>query len=189
MLPMDIEYTLGIGDYRAAVYFGTAVRHRRALQIFAVVAAVAVLYTMGGTIGLWSIMMLPAYVGLAYGIWLAVLLGRTELGILRFVKKDDQLLGKTMRMSVTEERLTLEIPDRGSRFSVPVRELFLVFETSRFFNIYMDPHQTVLLPISALSAEQRAALRSLFGRKLKERFETRYGPKGERKKRGLFSRG
>ncbi|MEG2205011.1 MAG: hypothetical protein RRY21_07615, partial [Oscillospiraceae bacterium] len=77
---------------------------------------------------------------------LILMLGRVEYGILKFVRKDQELLGKTMSLSLGEETLSLTVAGGKAPISLPVKQLFYVFETSRMFILYLNAQQTILLP-------------------------------------------
>lgn len=175
MLPLHVEFPVTLKDYRSAVYFGTILRHRRAIQVFLVVLAAVLVYSVGGYLGFWPFLQFPLFIAFAYLIWLLVLLGQIEHGILRYSKAKDSLLGKRCIMDIGEERISVAFPQLDVKYALAVDTLMIVFETSRFFNIYMDPMHTVLLPHTALSEAERDALRSLFDAKLRDRFDTRFG--------------
>jgi hypothetical protein len=175
MQPLHVEFTLTVKDYRNAVYFGTTLRHRRAIMIFFVVAALTAIASAGGYFGLWPFYQFPLFIAFAYLIWFILLLGQIERSILRYSKTKDNLLGKRCVMDITDEKLQVAFPAIDVKYSLGLDTLMIVFETSRFFNIYMDPLHTVILPHTALSQQQRDELRSLFDLKLGTRFDTRFG--------------
>ena len=175
MLPIHVKFPVTLKDYRTAVYFGTMLRHRRAIQVFLVVIAAIAVFSVGGYFGIWPFIQFPLFIAFAYMVWLIVLLGQIEHGILRYSKAKDTLLGKHCIMDISEERISIAFPQLDVKYAVAVDALMIVFETSRFFNIYMDPMHTVLLPHTALSKAERDAIRSLFDLKLRDRFDTRFG--------------
>ncbi len=193
MPPLHVEFPVTLKDYRSAVYFGTMLRHRRAIQVFLVIIAAVLVYSVGGYLGIWPFFQFPLFIAFAYLVWLLVLLGQIEHGILRYSKAKDSLLGKRCIMDIGEERISVAFPQLDVKYAVAVDTLMIVFETSRFFNIYMDPLHTVLLPHTALSEAERDALRSLFDLKLRDRFDTRFGASvtanqafGKHNRKGFF---
>lgn len=175
MNPLVFEYKVDLREYHTAVYFGLTNRYRTLLLIFLAVAAVALLCAAGAALGLFPFFTLPSYLFLGYLVWLLILLGRTEHGILKLTKSPQNPLIKTMRMTFARDTLRIETPADGGKATHQLSQLFLVFELSNLFMIYLDPANVLLLPVRAMSGEQRAALRDLFREALHDRFQSRYG--------------
>lgn len=175
MNPLTFEYKINVREYHTAVYFGLTTRYRNMLRIFLVVAAVALLCALGASFGLIPPIMFPAYVFLGYLVWLLFLLARTEHGILKVTKSAQSPLGKTLRLSFGRDNLKVETPQTSDKAVHQLSNLFLVFELSNLFMIYLDPVNTILLPHRTMSPEQRAAVREKFQDNLHDRFQTRFG--------------
>ncbi len=175
MNPLVFEYKVDLREYHTAVYFGLVNRYRTALLIFLAVATAALLCTAGAALGLFPLFMLPAYLFLGYLVWLLILLGRAEHGILKLAKRPDSPLGRTMRMTFGRDTLRIETPGDGGKAVHPFTRLFLVFELSNLFMIYLDPANVLLLPARVMTGGQRAELRELLREALHDRFQSRYG--------------
>ena len=169
-----VEYLITVSDFRQATYYGLFLRHRKALRIMFVVLIVAVLYAVGGAVGLGSINPLVLFLGLAYLIWGIVLLAGAEKGIRAYLRTEDSLIGCTYQMELESHRIRLEVPERKIRFSTSVNELACVFEISSLFLIYTSLQDVYILPARCLSDSQRAALRKNFREKLGPNFGTRF---------------
>ena len=61
MLPLHVEFPITLKDCRTAVYFGTTLRHRRAIQVFFVIIAAIAVYSAGGYFGLWPFFQFPLF--------------------------------------------------------------------------------------------------------------------------------
>ena len=184
---MKFDYYLTASDYRAALYFGTVVRMQKALRIAFIMCAISLALAVGGYLRLWPEMKYTLYILLGYFVWFVYLLAVTETTVLRYVKKKDNMLGKQMSVVITEEGMfSLKVEGEQDTIRVPIKNLFLVFENSNMFNIYINEHQTCLLPKRVMGAEDMKTARSLFGRKLKDRFETRFDDNNEPIKRKLW---
>lgn len=174
---IDCQYQITVGDYRKAVYYATFLRHRRLLQIFVLTAIVAFLCWLGSALGLFPLFLLPAYLFFGYAIWVLLLFGQLEWGILQFCKRDTALLGKETQMLFTRNSMTLTTP-QGETVTHPLDRLFLAFELSGLFLFYLDGAQSLLLPTRSLDGSKRNQLREWLQEALHERFETRYGLRG-----------
>lgn len=169
-----VEYQITVSDFRQATYYGLFLRHRTALRIMFVVLAVAVLYAIGGSLGLGTINPLVLFLGLAYLLWGLFLFAGAEKGIRAYLRSKDSMIGCTYRAELEEHRIRLEVPDRDIHFSCPVHKLTCVFEFSGLFLIYTSLQDVYLLPTRCLTQEQRAALRSNFRTRLGENFGSRF---------------
>lgn len=177
MHTMKFEYAVTLSDYRMALYFGSTIRYRRSLQIFLIAGAVVALYSAGGLLGIWPMSLLPAYVFLGYAVWLLFLITRLQHGVLKYVKSPDSLIGKPVTVTVDHASMKVETPGQGGQPDVHrLDKLFMVFEISRMFLIYVNPEQSVLLPFRAMSSSERVELRDRFREAIgSDRLQTRYG--------------
>lgn len=175
MNPLTFEYKINIREFHTAVYFGLVTRYRNMIRIFVVVAAVALLCTVGSLFGIIPSIMFPAYVFLGYLVWLLFLLAQTEHGVLKTTKSAENPLDRTIRLSFGRDTLKVETPHNGEKAVHQLPNLCLVFELSNLFMIYLDPANTILLPMRVMDAQQRAALREKFQDNLHDRFQTRFG--------------
>lgn len=172
---LRFEYALTLSDYRMALFFGNSIRHRTLLRIFVVTAVVAAVYSAGGYLGIWPFSMLPAYIFFGYAVWLLFLIAQIQHGMLKYIKSPQNLIGKTVIISIDRSAIRLETPHTGETASYPLQNLFYVFEISRMFLIYLNAEQSVLLPFRAMSASERTELRDRFRGAVNDRFQTRYG--------------
>lgn len=194
MNDLVFTYAPSIANYRAAVYFAAVTRHRIGFRIFALSAIVAAICTAGSYLGLMPVFMLPAYIFLGYFIWAIVLCAQIEYGILKYTKNKDSMLHKEMTLAFARGNLKIDTPHNGKSATVKLSDLFLGFELSNMFLLYLDGAQSIMLPHRAMTPQQRAEVRELLQDNLHDRFSTRfgYGAAAARlkplngKKRGLF---
>lgn len=175
MNDLVLTYAPTIPNYRSAVYFATVTRHRVSFRIFAVSAAVAAICAAGMYLGLMPVFMLPAYVFLGYSIWAVVLFAQLEYGILKYAKNKDNMINKKIILTFARGGLKLDTPHNGKSASFKLSDLFLAFELSNMFLLYLDGAQSVMLPHRAMTPQQRAEVRELLQDNLHERFSTRFG--------------
>ena len=175
MNPTTFEYQINMREYHTAVYFGFVNRYRTMLQIFLVVAAVALLCTAGGFFGGIPVIRFPSYIFLGYLIWLLILLAQVEHGVLKMTKLPENPLNRTLRLTFGRDQFKVETPSNTDKAVHQIANLFFVFELSNLFMIYLDPANTILLPVRVMNGEQRAALREKFRDSLHDRFQTRFG--------------
>lgn len=181
---MKFQYRLTTGDYRTALYFGTAIRLQKSLRAAFLVCIVALGFFAAEYTGTIPPMRYPIYILLGYLLWLCYLLISTERKVLKYIRQKDNLLFKQMNVTLTEEGLfSLKVEGETDILRVPVKNLFYVFENGRMFNIYINEQQTCLLPKRVMQEDEIATARSLFARRLKDRFDTRYGENSQPQKR------
>ena len=173
------EYHITISDFRRASYYGLFLQHRRPLRIMLVVLAVAVLYGLGGSLGLGAVNYLVFFLAGAYLIWGLLLFGGLERRILRYVKSPESFLDCTYTAVIDSHRIAFEIPERGAQFSTQINKLTCVFELSQMFLIYVSTQDTYILPHRALTEDQRQALRRTFRERLGEHFASRFDRAGK----------
>ncbi len=175
MNDLVLTFAPSIANYRSAVYFAAVTRHRIGFRIFAISAIVAAICTAGAYLGLMPVFMLPAYLFLGYLIWAIVLCAQIEYGILKYAKNEESMLHKEMTLTFARGSLKIDTPHNGKSSTVRLSDLFLGFELSNMFLLYLDGAQSIMLPHRAMSPEQRAQLRELLQDNLHDRFSTRFG--------------
>ena len=117
----------------------------------------------------------PSYIFLGYLIWLLILLAQVEHGVLKMTKLPENPLNRTLRLTFGRDQFKVETPSNTDKAVHQIANLFFVFELSNLFMIYLDPANTILLPVRVMNGEQRAALREKFRDSLHDRFQTRFG--------------
>lgn len=194
MNDLVLSYAPTLSNYRSAVYFAAASRHRVGLRIFVVTAAVAALCTAGAYLQLMPPFMLPAYAFLGYLIWAIVLCAQIEYGVLKYTKNKEGMLNKKIVLTFARGSLKIDTPHDGKSATTKLSDLFYAFELSNMFLIYFDAAQSVMLPHRAMTPQQRAQVRELLQDNLHDRFSTRFGYGAAaaklkpltKKKRGFF---
>lgn len=194
MNDLVFTYAPSIANYRSAVYFAAVTRHRIGFRIFALSAIVAAIYTAGTYLGLLPAFMLPAYIFLGYLVWAIILCAQIEYSILKYSKNKDGMLSKEITLSFMRGNLKIDTPHNGKSSTVKLADLFLGFELSNMFLLYLDGAQSIMLPHRAMNPQQRAEVRELLQDNLHDRFSTRFGYGATvaklkpltGKKRGLF---
>ena len=194
MNDLVFTYALSIANYRAAVYFASITRHRIGFRIFVVSAAVAAICMAGTYMGLMPVFMLPAYIFLGYLVWAIILCAQIEYGILKYSKHQESMLHKEMTLTFARGGLKIDTPHNGKSSTIKLSDLFLAFELSNMFLIYLDGAQSIMLPHRAMTPQQRAEVREILQDNLHDRFSTRFGYGATAaklkplagKKRGLF---
>lgn len=178
------EYHITVSDFRKASYYGLFLRYRRPLQIMLVVLAGAVVYGVGGYLGLGSVNYLVFFLAGAYLIWGLLLFAGLERRILRYVKSPDSFLSNTYVATIDSHRIAFEIPERKGEFSTQIGKLTCVFELSQMFLIYVNTQETYILPHRALTEAQRQALRKNFRERLGDNFGSRFDRAGRGRRGG-----
>ncbi|HWP52195.1 MAG TPA: YcxB family protein [Clostridia bacterium] len=194
MNDLVFTYATSIANYRAAVYFASITRHRVGFRIFVVSAIVAAICMAGTYIGLMPVFMLPAYIFLGYLVWAIILCAQIEYGILKYSKHKESMLHKEMTLTFARGSLKIDTPHNGKSSTIKLLDLFLGFELSNMFLLYLDGAQSIMLPHRAMTPQQRAEVREILQDNLHDRFTTRFGYGATAaklkplagKKRGLF---
>lgn len=177
MSAVQVEYEIGVPDFRKASYYGLFVRQRTALRIFFVVMIVSALYAVGGALGLGKINPLVFFLAAAYLVWALLLFAGTEKQIRAYLRREDHLLGENMRMQLDGKGMRMEIPSRGIAFTRAWDRLACAFELSDLFLLYLSTQDVYILPKRALRPEEVEALRQTLRRRMGDRFGTRFLPK------------
>ena len=175
MKPLTFEYQIGMKEIHTAVFFGQVTRYRNAIRIFVVVAAVALICWLGAVMGLIPYIAFPSYIFLGYLIWLLFLMARTEHDILKMTKQPNGTLQHPLRLTFERNTLKVETPHNREKAVHQLDALFLAFELSNLFILYISPANAILLPLRVLDAEQRVAVREKLQESLHDRFQTRFG--------------
>lgn len=175
MNDLVFTYAPSIANYRSAVYFAAVTRHRIGFRIFVLSAIVAAICAAGSYLGMIPAFMLPAYIALGYLIWAIVLCAQIEYGILKYTKHKDTMLHKEITLTFARGSLKIDTPHNGKSATVRLADLFLSFELSNMFLLYLNGAESIMLPHRAMTPQQRAEVRELLQDNLHERFSTRFG--------------
>jgi len=180
--------TITLSEYRAAVYFGLASRLRRyfhALLFFVLLAAAYLAAAQFGLIGYSPIL---NFIVMAYLVFLLVQFGRTEMGIYRYSKTKDCLIGVPINYVFSDTAFTVEIPSRGEKNRYDTAAIAVVFEETPSFLVYINAQQVFLLAKASMTKETIGELRVFFSTHLKDRFVSRFFDKANAsiRRRGLF---
>ena len=174
MKRIDTEFTLGLGEFRMASYYGLFLRHRRPLQILFGVLLFALAYLTGSLLGLGAPNPLVFLLAAAYLVWGLLLFAGTERDIRRYIGTPGNLIGCAYRMILEDHRLRIEIPERDVRESFNLHRLTCCFELSALFLFYTSLQNVYILPKRALTPEETQALRALLAADCGERFSSRF---------------
>lgn len=174
METIAVEYQVTVRDFRQATYYGTFLRHRKALRIAFAVLMVGVLYLIGSAIGLGTVNPWVLFLAAGYLIWALVFFGGIERGIRAYLRSEGCMVGKTFRMQIDSRQIRVEVPDKGFAFTSPLKQLTCVFEISDLYMIYTSMQDVYLLPARCLAQEQRLQLRAALRKKLGSNFSTRF---------------
>ena len=157
MRPFSAEYTVEIGDFRLASYHALVFRYRTMLRIAVVVMLVSLGYAIASMLGAGKPNLMVFFIGGAYMIWLLIMLAGVE---------------KNIRSYVREVRI--RIPARKVDARLPYRGLACVFELSSLFLFYVNAEQVYMVPVRAMSREDRVALRAHLTSVLGDKFSSRF---------------
>lgn len=174
MEKITLDYQVTVGDFRQAMYYGTFLRHRKALRIAFAVLLVGIVYLIGAALGWGTINPWVLFLAAGYLIWALVFLGGIERGIRQYLKSEQCMVGKTFHAELDEKTLHIGIPDKGFAFTSPLRQLTCVFEISSLYMFYTSYQDVYLLPARHLTLEQRIALRAVLRKRLGDDFSTRF---------------
>ena len=177
MKRIEAAFTLSLGEFRMASYYGLFLRHRRALQILFGVLLFALAYYVGTLLGLGTPNPLVFLLAGAYLVWGLLLFAGTERDIRRYLRTPQNLIGCEYRMTVEDHRLRIEIPERQIRESCNLHKLACCFELTALFLFYTTPQDVYILPKRVLQGGEVEALRAELAADLKERFSSRFLPK------------
>ena len=86
MEPISVQYRITAGDYRAAAYYGLALRNRRIILFAGSFAVLAVIYGFLGKLGILTVGAWVYAVGIAYILWALLMAANIERGIRAYMK-------------------------------------------------------------------------------------------------------
>ena len=177
MKRIEAAFTLSLGEFRMASYYGLFLRHRRALQILFGVLLFALVNYVGAVLGLGEPNPLVFLLAGAYLVWGLLLFAGTELNIRRYLRTPQNLIGCKYRMTVEGHHLWIEIPEREITDSCSLHRLACCFELNAVFLFYTTPQDVYILPKRVLQDGEAEALRTMLAADLKDRFSSRFLPK------------
>ena len=169
MNKIETSYQITVADYRQASYYGMGLRQYKSLRVLILMAGAAFLSLC--TSGVWDRgMELGVFLGAACLIWLFTIFGGAELGIRRYIKQKDTMIGCRYDVTLESHRIRFQVPERNVDISIKTGSLAAVFELNRQFLIYTSLQDAYILPFRALTEEQKEDLRSNFRYHLNQRF-------------------
>lgn len=174
MQAIDVSYTITVSDFRRATYYGLFLRHRRPLLIMFIVLGAAVLYGIGGALGLGSVNYLVFFLALAYLIWGLLLFAGAEKSIRQYLASPGATLGCEYLVSINSHHIRIRVPSHNGDVSFQIKKLACVYELSSLYLFYVNTQEVYLLPKRALTEEQTAALRQELRSVIGERFSSRF---------------
>lgn len=174
MTPFETEYQISVSDYRKATFYALFLRHRRALQIMFIVLIGAVIYAAGAMLGLGEVNPLVFFLAGAYLIWGLVLFAGAERSVLQYMKSTDSFLGCRYIASFDRAHFRIRIKEKNIDNTYSIRKLACAFEISSMFLLYTTPQEVFMVPVRALTGEQRSSLRDTLAHDLKDRFASRF---------------
>ena len=114
MEAQEIRYRVNKKVFRQASLYAMFLRNRNTFRVgIAVVLAVA-FYTVLAVQGTFPLSYLPIYIAAAYLVWMLLLLGREEQRVLRYLKSDESLLGRSTFCALTRASFRSRSPRRSS---------------------------------------------------------------------------
>ena len=180
MKRIKAAFTLTLGEFRMANYYGLFLRHQRALQILFGVLLFALVYYVGAMLGLGKPNPLVFLLAGAYLGWGLLLFAGTELDIHRYLRTPQNLIGCKFWMTIEDHHLLIEIPEREIRDICNLHKLACCFELNALFLFYTTPQDVYILPKRVLQGGDVEALRDVLAADLKESFSSRFLPKKNR---------
>ena len=174
MEKINLDYQVTVSDFRRAMYYGTFIRHRKALRIAFAVLLVGIAYFIGGALGLGEINPWVLFLAAGYLIWALVFIGGIERGVREYLKTEGCMVGKTFHIELDDKTVRSEVPDKGFAFYSPLKQLTCVFEISSLYMLYTSVQDVYLLPARLFTVEQRKALREVLRKRLGNNFSTRF---------------
>lgn len=171
---IDVGYRVSLSDFRKAMYYGLFLRYRRPFLIMAVALFITLLYGMMHLSGFGEANYLVYFIGAAHLVWGLVLFAGTEKNIKKYLRSPDHLLGVDFFVKIDERAISVKVPDRRVSVQHRIDLLYCVFELSALFLIYTSAAEVYLLPTSALSDEEKIALRNILRARLGDKFRTRF---------------
>lgn len=182
MQEIEIDYTVTLTDFRRASYYGLFLRYKKPLLIMFIVVFGGILYAIAGLSGAGTINYLVLFIAAAYLIWGIVIFSGEEKNIRKYLRSPDHLLGCRYHLIFDKNRIRITVPERGISANYAVSKLACVFEISSMFLVYPTTQETYIIPLRAMSSEQRNEMRSTFRTVLKDRFGSRFDT-GRKKQR------
>jgi|GEM_PF-3147827 len=165
--------TITLSEYRAAAYYGLVLRMRRLILAFLLCVALAAAYLAAGQFGLLPYSPILNFIAAAYFVFLIVQFGRLEMGIYRYAKAKDCLIGVPIEYVFSDTTFTVTIPSLGEKNRYDTASIVCVFEITQSFLVYINEQQFFLLSKASLPKGTEGDLRIFFATHLKERFRSR----------------
>lgn len=171
---IDVQYRVGLSDFRKATYYGLFLRYRRPFLIMSIALVITLGYGMLHLLGFGEANYIVYFIGAAHLIWGLILFAGTEKNIKRYLNSPRHFLNVDFGMTINEKQVCVRVPARKVDVRYRIDQLYLVFELSALFLIYTSPAEVYILPTSALEPEKRIALRQFLRARLKDKFRTRF---------------
>lgn len=184
MQEIEIDYHVTLTDFRRASYYGLFLRYKKPLLIMFIAVIGGAVYAVAGLSGGRKINYLVLFIAAAYLLWGLVLFSGAEKNIRKYLRSPGNLIGSRYHLIFDRNRIRLTVPEQGISVNYALSKLACVFELSSMFLVYPNTQETYIIPISAMSDEQRSTMRNCFSNVLKERFISRFDSgKGKAAKR------
>ncbi|MDO4753655.1 MAG: YcxB family protein [Bacillota bacterium] len=171
---IDVRYKVAVSDFRKAAYYGLFLRYRRPFLIMFVAIAITLGYALLDFAGFGQPNYLVYFIGAAHLIWGLILFAGTEKNIKKYIKSPAHFLNVDFYVTVDENHLAVRVPARKVDVRFRTDRLYYVFELSSMFLIYTSPAEVYILPGSALTKEEKIALRQYLRARLNDKFRTRF---------------
>lgn len=160
------EFTVTVGDFRAAYYFVTAVRKKIFARVFVLMTVFELVHFVGSLTGLWPLNRTLAVVYVPFFIWALLLLAGAERQIKAYMKSEHSFLGCRYTAELTETQMRILVPEKNVDKTVRFSAVSCAFEISRMFLVYFSAQDLYILPKRALSEDAQALLREKLADKL-----------------------
>lgn len=180
MREIEIDYTVTLTDFRRASYYGLFLRYKKPLLIMFLAVFGGILYAVAGFSGAGAVNYLVLFIAAAYLVWGLVIFSGAEKNIRKYLRSPDNLIGCEYHLIFDRNRIRITVPEREISENYAVSKLACVFELSSMFLVYPNVQETYIIPVRAMSNEQRTEMRNCFRSVLKDRFGSRFDT--ERKK-------
>jgi len=180
---VELNYRVGLADFREASYYALFMRKRTAFRLAMIVLLIFFAYAVLCLNHVTTMEPAAAFVAGGYLIWILLQLASVEREILRYAKAPDTLIGEKYTARFDNRQFSIAISARGFSVADDIAKLQYAFEIAHCFLLYVTGQQMFIIPTRDMTETQSLTLRSILADALGERFYSLFARHMQRKGR------